>query len=39
VCDESLQRYEQGADATVGDIVAADGRARQVAAEIIRVIA
>jgi 1-deoxy-D-xylulose-5-phosphate reductoisomerase len=39
VCDESLQRYEQGADATVDDIVAADGRARQVAAEIIRVIA
>ncbi len=39
VCDESLQRYEQSADATVDDIVAADGRARQVAAEIIQVIA
>ena len=35
VCDESLQRYEPGADATVDDIVAADARARQVAADVI----
>jgi 1-deoxy-D-xylulose-5-phosphate reductoisomerase len=33
VCDEVLQRYEPGADTTVADIVAADGRARQVAQE------
>ena len=35
VCDESLQRYEPGADATVDDIIAADARARQVATDII----
>jgi len=35
VCDEALQRYEPGADTTVDDIVAADRRARIVAAEII----
>ncbi len=35
VCDESLQRYEPGADETVDDIIAADARARQVAAEVI----
>ena len=35
VADESLQRYERGADATVDDIVAADARARQVAAQVI----
>jgi 1-deoxy-D-xylulose-5-phosphate reductoisomerase len=35
VCDESLQRYEPGADATVDDIIAADARARHVAGEII----
>jgi 1-deoxy-D-xylulose-5-phosphate reductoisomerase len=35
VCDESLQRHEPGADTTVDDIVAADARARQVAADVI----
>ncbi len=35
VCDESLQRYEPGADATVDDIIAADARARRVATDII----
>jgi 1-deoxy-D-xylulose-5-phosphate reductoisomerase len=35
VCDESLQRYEPSADATVDDIVAADARARSVAADVI----
>lgn len=35
VCEESLQRYEPGADTTVDDIVAADARARQVAADVI----
>jgi len=35
VCDESLQRYQPGADATVDDIVAADARARQVAADVV----
>jgi 1-deoxy-D-xylulose-5-phosphate reductoisomerase len=35
VCEESLQRHEPGADTTVDDIVAADARARQVAADVI----
>ncbi|MEZ5247697.1 MAG: hypothetical protein R2713_00310 [Ilumatobacteraceae bacterium] len=35
VCDESLQRLEPGADATVDDIVAADARARRIASLVI----
>jgi 1-deoxy-D-xylulose-5-phosphate reductoisomerase len=35
VCDESLQRHEPGADTSVDDIVAADRRAREVAASVI----
>ena len=35
VCDEALQRYERGADTTIDDIIAADGRARQVASTVI----
>jgi 1-deoxy-D-xylulose-5-phosphate reductoisomerase len=35
VCDATLQRFEQSADRTVGDIIAADARARQVATEVL----
>ncbi len=35
VCEEVLQRHEPGADTTESDIVAADARARQVAATVI----
>ena len=35
VCDASLQRFERSADRTVGDIIAADARARQVATEVL----
>ena len=35
VCDASLQRFEQSADRTVDDIIAADARARQVATEVL----
>jgi 1-deoxy-D-xylulose-5-phosphate reductoisomerase len=35
VCDEALQRYERGADTTIDDIIAADGRARTVASTVI----
>mgnify|MGYP000709324210 CR=1 FL=1 len=35
VCDEALQRYERGADSTIDDIIAADGRARTVASTVI----
>jgi 1-deoxy-D-xylulose-5-phosphate reductoisomerase len=35
VCDAALQRYEPGADHTMGDIVAADARARVVAQEVL----
>jgi 1-deoxy-D-xylulose-5-phosphate reductoisomerase len=36
VCEAVLERYEPSADRTVDDIVAADGRARQVATEVLR---
>ena len=35
VCEEALQRYEPGADATIDDIIAADRRARAVATQVI----
>ncbi len=35
ICDAVLQRYEPGPDVTVDDIVAADARARMVAATVI----
>jgi 1-deoxy-D-xylulose-5-phosphate reductoisomerase len=35
VCDATLQRFERSADRTVDDIIAADGRARQVASEVL----
>jgi 1-deoxy-D-xylulose-5-phosphate reductoisomerase len=35
VCDATLQRFEQSADRTVDDIIAADARARQVATEVL----
>ncbi|MGZ4673017.1 MAG: 1-deoxy-D-xylulose-5-phosphate reductoisomerase [Ilumatobacteraceae bacterium] len=35
VCDATLQRFERSADRTVDDIIAADGRARQVATEVL----
>ncbi len=35
ICDAALQRYEPGPDVTVDDIVAADARARMVAATVI----
>jgi 1-deoxy-D-xylulose-5-phosphate reductoisomerase len=35
ICDAVLQRYEAGRDATVDDIIAADARARLVAATVI----
>ena len=35
VCDATLQRFERSADRTVGDIIAADARARQVATEVL----
>ena len=34
-CDASLRRFEPSADRTVGDIIAADARARQVATEVL----
>ncbi len=37
VCDEVLQRYEPGADTTVDEIIAADARARSIAAEVITI--
>ena len=35
ICEEALQRYEPGADATIDDIIAADRRARAVATQVI----
>ncbi len=35
VCDATLQRYEQSADRTVDDIIAADAHARRVATEVL----
>ncbi len=35
VCDATLQRFERSADRTVGDIIAADARGRQVATEVL----